>query len=91
MVEHAFYLEICLKEAWKHQLETLPNPSVSALILDKFGAIIALESHKESGTPHAEVKALQSAYAKLSGDLSILKLQDSSLIHNFLLQNLCFS
>ena len=83
---HAFYLELCLQCAWREQLQTLPNPAVAALVLDKGGAILSLEAHKESGKPHAEVLALQKAYAKLSGDSKILSLQDSYAIHRYLLQ-----
>ena len=86
MESHAFYLELCLQCAWREQLQTLPNPAVAALVLDKGGAILSLEAHKESGKPHAEVLALQKAYAKLSGDSKILALQDSYAIHRYLLQ-----
>lgn len=87
MLTHAFYLDLCLKYAWKEQLKTLPNPSVAALVLDKNGAIVSLESHKECGKPHAEVLVLQRAYASLSGDNAILSLQDSQAIHDYLLKN----
>ncbi|MBX7491405.1 bifunctional diaminohydroxyphosphoribosylaminopyrimidine deaminase/5-amino-6-(5-phosphoribosylamino)uracil reductase RibD [Helicobacter sp. Faydin-H64] len=84
---HAFYLDLCLECAWREQLKTLPNPAVAALVLDKNGAIVSLESHKECGKPHAEILALQSAYASLSGDRTILFLQDSEAIHDYLLKN----
>lgn len=64
-----------------------PNPSVSALVLDENGAILSIETHKECGKPHAEVLALQKAYVLLSGDKAILNLEDSALIHAFLLEN----
>lgn len=79
-----FYLNLCLQSAWKNQLITLPNPAVGALVLDKYGAILSIESHQECGKPHAEVLALQKAYAKLSGDETILSLSDSTQIHNYL-------
>lgn len=82
-----FYLNLCLQNAWKNQLITLPNPAVSALILDKYGAILSLESHQECGKPHAEILALQKAYANLSGDCAILSLKDSTQIHNYLLKH----
>lgn len=87
MLSHRFYLEICLQCAWKEQLKTLPNPAVAALVLDKNGAILSLESHKEYGKPHAEVLALQKAYAILSGDNAILSLEDSCAIHTYLVEN----
>ncbi len=82
-----FYLNLCLQNAWQNQILTLPNPSVSALVLDKYGAIISLESHQECGKPHAEVLALQKAYVNLSGDDAILLLKDSAQIHNYLIQH----
>ncbi|WP_299549083.1 dihydrofolate reductase family protein [uncultured Helicobacter sp.] len=87
MLTHAFYLDLCLQCAWSEQLKTLPNPAVAALVLDKNGKILSLESHKECGKPHAEVLALQKAYAILSGDYTILSLTDSKAIHNYLLKN----
>ncbi|WP_232086748.1 bifunctional diaminohydroxyphosphoribosylaminopyrimidine deaminase/5-amino-6-(5-phosphoribosylamino)uracil reductase RibD [Helicobacter winghamensis] len=87
MLAHAFYLDLCLQCAWKEQLKTLPNPAVAALVLDENGAIVSLESHKECGKPHAEVLALQKAYAALSGDNAILSLKESQAIHSYLLKN----
>lgn len=87
MLAHAFYLDLCLQCAWKEQLKTLPNPSVAALVLDQNGAILSLESHKECGKSHAEVLALQKAYAILSGDSITLSLLDSQKIHSYLLEN----
>ncbi|TLD89149.1 bifunctional diaminohydroxyphosphoribosylaminopyrimidine deaminase/5-amino-6-(5-phosphoribosylamino)uracil reductase RibD [Helicobacter sp. MIT 05-5294] len=82
-----FYLNLCLQNAWQNQLLTLPNPAVSALVLDGNGAILSLESHKECGKPHAEVLALQKAYAILSKDDAILALEDSAQIHQYLAKN----
>ncbi len=79
-----FYLNLCLQNAWQNQLLTLKNPAVGALVLDKYGAILSIESHQECGKPHAEVLALQKAYAKLSGDSAILSLRDSNQIHHYL-------
>lgn len=87
MLEDAFYLDLCLDCAWREQLKTLPNPAVAALVLDENGAIVSLEAHRECGKPHAEVLALQRAYAVLSGDCEILSLCDSQAIHNYLVQN----
>lgn len=82
-----FYLNLCLQSAWQNQLITLPNPSVGALVLDRYGAILSIESHQERGKPHAEVLALQKAYAALSGDNAILSLSDSAQIHHYLLNS----
>lgn len=56
-------------------------------MLDQYGAILSIESHQECGKPHAEVLALQRAYAKLSGDNAILSLSDSAQIHHYLLNS----
>ncbi|CAM2874247.1 bifunctional diaminohydroxyphosphoribosylaminopyrimidine deaminase/5-amino-6-(5-phosphoribosylamino)uracil reductase RibD [Helicobacter burdigaliensis] len=82
-----FCFDLILKEAWKYQALTLPNPAVGALILDKFGKILSLKAHKQAGKPHAEILALQEAYYKLSGDKSILSLEESKEIHKFLKEN----
>ena len=79
--------DLAILEAWKTQCQTFPNPSVGAVILDEFGAILSLAAHKEAGKPHAEVLALQEAYAKLSGSDEILELANSYEIHDYLLKN----
>ncbi|MDE5603664.1 MAG: bifunctional diaminohydroxyphosphoribosylaminopyrimidine deaminase/5-amino-6-(5-phosphoribosylamino)uracil reductase RibD [Helicobacter sp.] len=83
----SFYLDLAIKKAWEYQCQTLPNPAVGAVILDKFGAILSVQAHQIAGQPHAEVLALQEAYYCLSGDDSILKLSQSQAIHQFLLEN----
>lgn len=79
--------DFAILEAWKTQCQTFPNPSVGAVVFDKHSAILSVASHKEAGKPHAEVLALQEAYAKLSGDFAILELKDSHKIHSYLLKN----
>ncbi|WP_104722048.1 bifunctional diaminohydroxyphosphoribosylaminopyrimidine deaminase/5-amino-6-(5-phosphoribosylamino)uracil reductase RibD [Helicobacter mesocricetorum] len=83
----SFYLDLAIKKAWEYQCQTLPNPAVGAVVLDKFGAILSIQAHKIAGEPHAEVLALQEAYYCLSGDSSILSLFQSQEIHHFLLEN----
>lgn len=82
-----FYMALALEEAWKYQGLTLPNPAVGALIRGAHGEILALAAHQGAGKPHAEVLALQQAYARLSGEGAILQLTSSEDIHRFLLQN----
>lgn len=47
-------MSLALKEAWKYQFITYPNPSVGCLVLDKYGKILSLNAHKAAGTFHAE-------------------------------------
>ncbi len=61
VIDHAFYMQLALQEAWKYQLLTYPNPPVGALILDAYGKIIAIEAHQKAGEEHAELRAVISA------------------------------
>ena len=58
-------LERCLDKAWECQTLTLPNPAVAAMIYDKNGEILSLESHQKAGLPHAEVLAVFWAFAAI--------------------------
>lgn len=80
-------MSLALKEAWKYQGLTYPNPAVGCLIAGKNGEILAIEAHKRAGSPHAEVEALKSAYHRLTNDERILALDLSADIHSFLLEN----
>ncbi len=77
-IDHAFYLNLAIDEAWKYQLLTYPNPAVGALVLNKHGKIISIEVHKRAGDSHAEVLAITDAIIKLENDL-LLKEIDSPL------------
>ena len=85
VINSSFYMKLALKEAWKYQGLTYPNPAVGCVIVSGNGELLAIEAHKRAGMPHAEVEALKSAYFKLTNDDSILELDASSDIHNFLL------
>lgn len=74
-------LERCLDKAWECQTLTLPNPAVAAMIYDKNGEILSLESHQKAGLPHAEVLAVFWAYARIYAQKNQIKL-DSSLESN---------
>jgi len=78
-------MSLALKEAWKYQGLTYPNPAVGCCVVSGNGKILSVEAHKKAGTPHAEVLALQSAYYKLTSDEAILQLNRSNDIHDFLL------
>lgn len=93
VIDKNFYMRLALSEAWKYQGLTYPNPAVGCTVIGASGEILSIEAHKKAGMPHAEVEALKSAYFKLSGDKEILKLENSSEIHTYLLKNHnnCFS
>lgn len=86
-IDHNFYMNLAISEAWKYQGLTYPNPAVGCSIRGVDGELLAVEAHHKAGEPHAEVNALQSAYYKLTQDVKILHLKSSLEIHNFLLKN----
>ena len=87
VVDNNFYMSLALKEAWKYQGLTYPNPAVGCTIVGKNGEILAVEAHKRAGGPHAEVEALKTAYYKLTDDENILEITLSTDIHAFLIEN----
>jgi len=93
VIDKKFYMNLALREAWKYQGLTYPNPAVGCTIVGKQGEILAVEAHKKAGEPHAEVEALKMAYYKLTSDEKILTLTTSAQIHTYLLENHngCFS
>lgn len=84
---HEYYMGLALGEAWKYQGKTYPNPAVGCAIVSKEGRVLAVEAHTKAGEPHAEINALKIAYYKLSGNATILSLESSADIHNFLLSS----
>ena len=87
VIDHNFYMNLALQEAWKYQGLTYPNPAVGCTIVGENGEILAVEAHHKAGAPHAEVNALQQAYYKLTGNDFVLTLELSSDIHSYLLNN----
>lgn len=87
VIDHNFYMQLALDEAWKYQGMTYPNPAVGCSIVGEHGELLAVEAHHKAGEPHAEVNALKEAYFKLTNDTYILALQDSADIHTHLLSN----
>ncbi len=85
-------MKLAIEEAWKYQGLTFPNPAVGCTIVDEHGKILSVAAHRKAGGPHAEVLALQQAYAVLHEYSIILELIDSFSIHDFLLEhhNQCF-
>jgi len=78
-------MALAVDAAWAYQGCTFPNPAVGAAVTDASGSILAVEAHRKAGGPHAEVLALQQAFALLTNDRSILSLTDSDTIHDYLL------
>ncbi len=87
VIDNNFFMSLAIKEAWKYQGLTYPNPAVGCTIVGKHQEILAVEAHQKAGEPHAEVNALKFAYFKLTNDKSILDLEKSQEIHTFLLKN----
>lgn len=84
VIDDNFYMSLALKEAWKYQGLTYPNPPVGALILDKNNQIIAVEAHHKAGQPHAELNAIESALIKM-GDTKITTLSTPNEKHAYIL------
>ncbi|MEJ2468733.1 MAG: riboflavin biosynthesis protein RibD, partial [Campylobacterales bacterium] len=78
-------MALAVETAWAYQGLTFPNPAVGAAVVDASGQVLSVEAHHKAGGPHAEVRALQHAFAALHNDPTILSLNDSSEIHNYLL------
>jgi len=87
VIDNNFYMNLALKEAWKYQGLTYPNPAVGCTVVGEHGEILAIEAHHKSGEPHAEVNALKQAYFKLTNDAYILALELSVDIHSHILSN----
>jgi len=86
-INNSFFMSLALKEAWRYQGLTYPNPSVGCTIVGEHGEILAVEAHHKSGGPHAEINALKKAYYNLTNDSYILALEDSTDIHTHLQSN----
>jgi len=83
-MQDEFYMQLALNKAWQYQGLTYPNPAVGAVVVCN-GAIVAIEAHQKSGTSHAEVLALLSAYASLSKNTIDFEAFDAGKAHAFLL------
>ena len=80
-------MQVAIDSAWEFQGLTFPNPAVGCSVVDVNGKIIAVGVHEKAGEPHAEVNALQMAYAMLADESSILLLSDANDIHDYLIKN----
>ncbi len=80
-----FYMELALKEAWKYQFLTYPNPAVGACVVGKHGEILSVAAHEQAGEAHAEVNALLKAFTKLQPNAQVWGLFESQEIHDYLI------
>lgn len=80
-------MTLAIENAWAFQGCTFPNPAVGAAVVDGTGTVLAVGAHQKAGGPHAEVLALQQAYAHLQNDAAIFTLHESDAIHDYLIQN----
>ena len=87
LIDNNFFMSLALKEAWKYQGLTYPNPAVGCVLVGENEELLAVEAHHKAGGPHAEVNALKAAYYKLTNDDYILALTDSADIHTHLQSN----
>ncbi len=58
--DHAYYMNLAIRQALRAEGKTFPNPLVGALVV-KNGKVIARGYHRRVGLPHAEVVALSLA------------------------------
>ncbi|MDD2790089.1 MAG: bifunctional diaminohydroxyphosphoribosylaminopyrimidine deaminase/5-amino-6-(5-phosphoribosylamino)uracil reductase RibD [Sulfurimonas sp.] len=80
-------MNLALREAWKYQGLTYPNPAVGCAIVGQYGELLAVNAHQKAGEAHAEVLALKDAYLKLTNDITIVNIFNSAEIHAYLLKN----
>ncbi len=79
-------MDLCLKEAWKYQGLTYPNPAVGSLILDKNGKLLAIDAHKKASDAHAELNVI-SKTVEILGDKQIKFIKDAKEKHQYILEN----
>ena len=80
-------MQVAIDSAWEFQGLTFPNPAVGCSVVDKYGRLVSVGVHEKAGEAHAEVNALQMAYAQLTNDSTVLLLSDAEKIHDFLISN----
>lgn len=85
-IDDNFYMKLAIDEAWKYQFLTYPNPAVGCVIV-KNNELLAIEAHKEAGTPHAEVNALKAAFLKYFSNDVLKTKKTSHEIHEYLIKN----
>ncbi len=83
VIDDDFFLSLAIKEAWKYQGLTYPNPAVGCAILSSNGELLSIEAHKQASLAHAELKAAKKALQKLNPTLDFPK--DPNKLHAFIL------
>nr|WP_275847005.1 bifunctional diaminohydroxyphosphoribosylaminopyrimidine deaminase/5-amino-6-(5-phosphoribosylamino)uracil reductase RibD [Sulfurimonas sp. SAG-AH-194-I05] len=86
-INNTFFMNLALREAWKYQGLTYPNPAVGCCVVGENNEVLSVGAHKRAGLPHAEVEALKLAYIKLTGDNTIVDSTASKEIHTYLINN----
>lgn len=87
VIDDNFFMNLALKEAWRYQVLTYPNPAVGCCIVNGMCELLSVEAHHKAEEAHAEVLALQSAYYKFTQDDNIFSLTSSQDIHTYLISN----
>jgi len=87
VIDSNFYMNLALREAWKYQGLTYPNPAVGCVVVGKHGELLAINAHKKAGEAHAEVLALKDAYIKITNDTTIANIFSSHELHTYLIKN----
>jgi len=87
MVNVISLMDKAVKEAWKYQGLTYPNPAVGAIISDDFGSILSCKAHTKAGNPHAEVEVIKDAFIKLTNDKKLKNIENASQIYKYLIHN----
>jgi len=82
-INDRFFMELALKEAWRYQGLTYPNPAVGCAVVRE-GRILAVEAHRRAGESHAELRALLAAVETLGGRKVAVDPADAWEVHDFL-------
>ena len=86
VIDNNFYMSLALKEAWKYQGVTYPNPAVGSLILDPNNQIISIEAHHKAGTAHAELRAIEKAMIAF-GDKRLPTIENATDKYNYIISH----
>lgn len=82
-IDDRFFMESALREAWRYQGLTYPNPAVGCAVV-KAGRLLAVEAHQKAGESHAELRAMLRAYEALEGRETAVDPADAWAVHDFL-------
>ena len=82
-IDDRFYMELALREAWRYQGLTYPNPAVGCAVVRE-GRLLAVEAHRKAGEPHAEPRALLAAWEAMTGRSVALDRSDPWVLEEFL-------